>query len=119
MVKKKKCVNDDIPTRRTLTYLLVNPDRREEAIGIFQGTAVQITCEGRRYLRGALGSEEFSNLTFEAKVVEWTEEVTKLAEFARSQPHAACAAFTHRLIGRWTYAIRVSAVFLQDAIKPL
>ena len=103
----------------TKTYLLVKPDRREEAIGIFQGTAGQITCEGRRYLGGALGSEEFSNLTFEAKVVEWTEEVTKLAEFARSQPHAAFAAFTHGLIGRWTYAIRVSTVFLQDAIKPL
>ena len=45
---------------------------------------------------------------------EWTEQIHHLSTFASSQPHAAYAAFTHGLAGRWTYLLRT----VQD-ISPL
>ena len=37
---------------------------------------------------------------------DWVAEVTKLAEFARSQPQASYTAFTFGLRHRWTYFMR-------------
>ena len=41
-----------------------------------------------------------------SKVTNWIKEVEKLATIASSQPHAAYAAFTHGLMGKWTYLAR-------------
>ena len=49
------------------------------------------------------------------KVVEWVGQVTKLAEFALSQPQACYAAFTYGLKHRWTYFLRT----LPDLEEPL
>ena len=40
------------------------------------------------------------------KVDKWVNEVTKLADFAISQPQASYAAFTFDLRHRWTYFLR-------------
>ena len=40
------------------------------------------------------------------KVDKWVNEVTKLADFAISQPQASYAAFTFGLRHRWTYFLR-------------
>ena len=37
------------------------------------------------------------------KVNEWVEELNILVDIAHSQPHAAYAAFTHGLTGKWIY----------------
>lgn len=101
------------------TYLLTKPDRLEEAAHTFAGTGVQITSEGRRYLGGALGSGPFQLESLAATVTNWSAEVRRLAQFATVQPHAAFAAFTHGLIGRWTYAIRVNPVASDDRLQAL
>ena len=36
-----------------------------------------------------------------------------------TQPHAAYAALTHGIIGRWTYATRVFAMSAEDLLRPL
>ena len=41
-----------------------------------------------------------------AKVKEWVNQVNHLAKIAISQPHAAYTAFTHGLLGSWTYLLR-------------
>ena len=40
------------------------------------------------------------------KIDEWTKEIEQLSEFAKTEPHAAYTAFTHGLIGRYTYLMR-------------
>ena len=57
------------------TFLVVKSDRRERAVNVFEGTAVQITTEGRRYLGGALGTEKFVQYFITDKVSDWTSEV--------------------------------------------
>jgi len=44
------------------------------------------------------------------------EQVTKLAEFALSQPQACYAAFTYGLKHRWTYFLRTD---LEDLLVPM
>ena len=37
------------------------------------------------------------------KAITWRAELDKLASIAKSEPRAACAAFTHGLIDHWMY----------------
>ena len=85
--------------------LVVKEEHKESATQTFMDTGINITTEGKRHLGAALGltaSPEFVS----RKVHEWSEEVRQLAHVATSQPHAAYAAFTHGLSGRWTYLLR-------------
>ena len=101
------------------TYLLAKPETYTEAIEVFSGTNVEITCTGRKYLGGAMGSSAFELAFMTEKAATWKEEVEQLAKFAKTQPHAAYAAFTHGLIGRWTFAARVSSLSASEVLKPL
>ena len=101
------------------THLVVKPQKEQEARKVFKSTEVQITCAGRSYLGGALGTKLFEEEFMAGKIVQWTKEIQKLAEFARSQPHAAHAAFTHGLISRWTYATRVSTNLDEKAMDSM
>ena len=40
-------------------------------------------------------------------MAEWTENITTLSSFAKTQPHASYAALTHGLMSKWTYLSRV------------
>ena len=40
------------------------------------------------------------------KVEEWVAQVTRLAEFATTQPHSSYAAFVFGLRHRWAYLLR-------------
>ena len=88
-------------------------------MAIFQDTNVEITSIGQRYLGGALGTPAFEIDVLKEKVTEWVTEVEELTRIGRTQPHAAYAAFTHGIIGRWTYAIRVFAMSADEVLKPL
>ena len=81
---------------------------------MFANTGVQITRRGKRHLGAALGISSFVEEYDGIKVREWTEQIHLLSTIASSQPHAAYAAFTHGLAGRWTYLLRT----VQD-ISPL
>ena len=73
---------------------------------------------GKRHLGAALGSKTFTEEYVKDKVKTWTKEITKLAEVAISQPHAAYAAFAHGLSSRWTYLLR-TIPDIEDLLLPL
>ena len=52
------------------------------------------------------------------KVQGWTQEITRLAEIATTQPHAAYAAFTHGLSSRWSYISR-TIPDIHDLLLPM
>ena len=89
-------------------------DDYDRATLMFANTGVQITRRGKRHLRAALGISSFVEEYVGIKVREWTKQIHHLSTIALSQPHAAYAAFTHGLAGRWTYLLRT----VQD-ISPL
>ncbi len=88
------------------TCLLVKESVLDEAKKVFGGTGVQIKTDGCRLLGSALGKDEFV-LKFVRKQVEsLVGLVHVLSGVAKSQPHAAFAALTHGLMGKWTFLSR-------------
>ena len=101
------------------TYLVVKPEKQGEADRIFQDTNITICEAGKRYLGGTLGSGAFAREFVLEKVTNWVHELDRLAKFALTEPHAAFAALTHGLVGRWLYVIRVTEPSAEDLFQPL
>ena len=84
---------------------------------MFKDTAMTISEEGKQYLGGVF-VEQF----VQRKVEGWAKEVERLSTFAVTQPHAAYAAFTHGLVSRWNYLLRVidwEILSSTDLLQPL
>ena len=100
------------------TALVTKPEKYQAAVTVFEGTGVNVTDVGKRYLGGALGSEGFIAKFAESKISEWTKEIERLSDFARSQPHAAFVAFCHGVCHRWTYVTQVVPI-AEECLQPL
>ena len=70
-------------------WLVVKPEREESAKKVFAGTGINIATEGRKHLGAALGSRAYLEDYVSSKEEDWVAEVSRLWEFARSQPQAA------------------------------
>ncbi|XP_048582339.1 uncharacterized protein LOC5520811 isoform X2 [Nematostella vectensis] len=99
-------------------WLVTKPEKEESARKIFEGTGINITTEGRKHLGAALGSRPHLEQYVDSKVDEWVGQVTKLAEFAVSQPQASYAAYTFGLKHRWTYFL-ITLPDIEDLLLPL
>ena len=99
-------------------WLVVKPDRKQAAMKMFRDTSINITIDGHSHLGAALGSRSFLDEYVGEKVEGWVNEVTRLAEFAISQPQACYAAFTFGLRHRWTYFLR-TLPDIQVLLEPL
>ena len=73
------------------TWMVVKKEKFEEAQAVFDGTGVNVTQEGKRYLGASLGTKAFTENFVSEKVLEWTKEIEVPSTFAVSQPHAAYA----------------------------
>ena len=68
-------------------WLIVKPNKYEEAMEAFQNTGINVTTEGHRHLGAALGSRNFLDDYVKNKVEQWVEEVDNLSNFQNSQTH--------------------------------
>ena len=73
---------------------------------MFKDSAVNVTVQGQKHLNAVISSREYLGEYVSKKVSNWVGEVTKLAEFALSQPQACYAAYTFGMIHHWTYFLR-------------
>ena len=94
----------------TKTLLLVKPGHAALANDIFDGTGVQVATEGAKYLGSAIGTDAFITTTVHEHADNWRRELQRLTQLAKTEPHAAHAALTHGLRGRWTYVMRTLAM---------
>ena len=104
------------------THILVKPHLAEAAREVFRGTDITISSEGERYLGSAVGTSSFISHYVGRKVECFVNEVEKLSKIAKTQPHAAYCAFTHGLISKWNYLLRVTdweEHQAADVLKPL
>jgi len=69
-------------------WLITKPEREEAARSIFDETATNISTQGQKHLGAALGARRYLEEYVNGKVEDWDDQVTKLAEFATSQPQA-------------------------------
>ena len=66
----------------------------------------------------AIGSSDFRKVYAREKVNNWCDEIIKLSEFAKTQPHAAYSAFCHGEVDKFTYFLR-TIPGMQEYIEPL
>ena len=78
------------------TWLVTKEQYLSKAQELFKDTDVSISSRGRPYLGALLGSEEFVQEFVQEfvflKVCEWSDQLTKLADIATTQPHATYSA---------------------------
>ena len=77
------------------TWLLTKEEHLDQARTLFHDTQVNITTHGQPHLGAPLGCKEYGSEFVSDKVDCWVQELTMLANIAKSQPHAAHAGFTH------------------------
>ena len=70
-------------------WLVVHPGKLEEAKRTFDGLPINITEDGHQILGSAIGTEEFVRSFTAAKCKEYVEEIDRLLEIARVEPHLA------------------------------
>ncbi|EDO31881.1 predicted protein [Nematostella vectensis] len=75
-------------------------------------------CYGHIRFKHATADPKFAGGIQYQKVDKWVGEVTKLAEFALSQPQACYAEYTFGLKHRYTYFLR-TLPDIQDLLEPL
>ena len=90
------------------THLIVKASQLSEAQTTFEDTQINITTIGKPHLGSPLGSQEFTESFVRDKVQTWSEELKKLSIIANTHPQAAYAAFTHGIVGKWTYLARTT-----------
>ena len=99
--------------------ILKDGERIEAAKEMFKDTAIKFTSEGKRHLVGAaIGSDNFRKIYAREKVNLWCQEMERLSEYAKTQPHAAYSAFCHGKIHKYTYFMR-TIPGMREFIKPL
>ena len=104
--------------KATKCWLIVKPDKFEAAKSAFDGTDINVTCEGQRHLGAVLGSRSYLEEYVGNKVETWVQEILKLSEFAMSKPQAAYAAFSFGVRHKWTYFLR-TIPDIEDLLQPL
>ena len=57
------------------TCLIVKPDQLNFAQTLFNGTNIQISCEGQCHLGAAIGTSSFTESYVSNKVKMWPEEI--------------------------------------------
>ncbi|XP_073243955.1 uncharacterized protein [Porites lutea] len=109
----------------TKSWLIVKSRELEEEAKRVFGEEVNITTEGQRHLGAVIASQEYKDQYCEEKVRAWKEEIERLSEIAKSQPHAAYIAFTKGYKSKFTYFMRTIESFevyvdpIQEVIEDL
>jgi hypothetical protein len=89
-------------------WLVVHPGRAEEARRVFDGIQINITEDGHRILGSAIGTEDFVNSFTSTRCDEYIQEVGRLTEIAKEEPHLAYSALVHCLQAQWLHILRTT-----------
>ena len=89
------------------SWLIVREEFLPLAEEVFSNSGINISNEGRSYLRAPLGTSSFSDTIINTKVNQWIEEINRLATIAQLQPQSAYSALTNGLMSKWKYLMRV------------
>ena len=86
--------------------VLKNPEKLNECQEIFESSPINITVEGKRHLGAAIGSQIHKDEYIDNMIEKWKKNIESLSKIAKSQPHAAYAAYIHAEQHKHTYFMR-------------
>ena len=79
------------------SWLIVKAEHLDKAVELFEGTGINITTEGQKYLGGFIGTDTAVSKYVDELVDDWNTQLDVLVDIAKSEPQAAYAAFTSGL----------------------
>ena len=88
------------------TWLITKKKHLDQTNALFEDIQVNITTHGRPYLGSDLGSKEFIDQFVSDRVNCWVQELLTLSDIAKSQPHAAHAAFIRGFVHKFSFLCR-------------
>ena len=88
------------------SWLIVKEEHLTRAREIFQGTGINITTDGQKYLGGFIGTNTAISKYVDELVDIWRTQLDVLVDIAKSEPQAAYTAFTSGFRHKMTYYIR-------------
>ena len=89
-----------------------------EAQRLFSNTVIKLTTNSQRHLGVEISTSHFCAQYAAEIVTKWCNELYRLADFAKTQPHAAYSAFTHGILRQYTYFTR-TVPGMHEFIKPV
>ena len=96
----------------------IKEEKYDEAKQIFDGTGINITTQGRKYLGGYVGTKEGAEEYVQELVIDWITQLQELTKIAKSEPQTAYSAFVSGFQHKMTYYIR-TIPNLAPILKPL
>ena len=87
-------------------WLIVKSKYLNESLIEFKNSGLNITCDGRKHLGAAIGSEKYRSEYVESLITKWVTEINVLSEIAKIEPHSAYSAFIHGHQHKYTYFLR-------------
>ena len=90
----------------TKSWLIVKPNKNNQAVSIFEGTKINITEEGKRHLGAVIGSKDYKIKYVSDQVHQWLDELKVLCEIAKSEPQAAYSCFVSGYKHKLSYCMR-------------
>ena len=72
----------------TKTWLVVKSCASEKIESVFFGTKIKIKTEGRRYLGGSVGTQNFEELYIKPKVHEWISQSELMSKIPAIEPQS-------------------------------
>ena len=85
------------------TWLIVKEEYLLSAKELFTHAGVNITTDGKRHMGAAVGTRSFVECYVQYKISQWIDNVKRLSDISRTQPHVAYFAFTCGLSCQWSY----------------
>ena len=98
--------------------ILKNEALVEKAKEIFSDSKIKFTTRGKRHLGACVGSDEYKDEYCTKKVAEWCDQLERLCEVAKSNPHVAFSAYTHGFQHKFTFFFRTIEGF-EKYLEPL
>ena len=100
------------------SWLVVKEEMLSEAETLFDGTGINITTEGRKYLGGFVGKRTGEEDYVKDLVEDWVNQIEELSKIAKCEPQAAYSAFTAGFKHKMTYYMR-TIPDLNEIMQPL
>ena len=98
--------------------ILKDHENLQEARRLFSNIVIMLTTDVQSHFEAAIGTSTFRAQYVAEKVTKWCNELYRLADFANTQPHAACSAFTDSILSQYTYLMR-TIPGMHEFIKPV
>ena len=88
------------------SWLIVKPEYHEYAKEVFKHSGLKITTEGRRHLGAVVGADTYKTEYVNQLLDSWIEELKKLSEIAKFEPHIAYTAYVFGFQHKYTFFLR-------------